>query len=129
MARQYRYRYDNDPETNTAENLPLVFDIGQFKRTYGALAEHTAMMEEMECKLQGLREYSAVESGAVAPTWLCRLSAWLLPVFGCLPYTVGNDAVDCTQVERADSCGFSPNSCIDVETSHPKMSARPLVST
>lgn len=127
MARQYRY--GNKPETHAAEYLPLVFDIGQFKRAYGALAEYTAIMEEMESKIQGLRECNAVEPVAAAPTWLYRLSAWLLPVFGCLPYTAENDAADCTQVERADSRGFSPDSWIKVESSHPKMPARSIVST
>jgi hypothetical protein len=125
MARDYK----TGPDQDVHEFLPLTFDVGQFKRTYGIFAKHRTMMDEIDRKIEMLQKDSA-GCIAIATTWLERLSAWLQPVFGCLPYDAGNEAVDCSRAERAERYGSAHSDSVDSEASRQNVTARAtMVST
>lgn len=123
VARDYK---TGPPEKKVHEFLPLTFDVEQFKRTFGKLDKYKTMMDEIDHTIEMLRKDSA-GSTAIATTWFQRFSAWLQPVFGCLPYAAANDAVGHPWAEGAECYGSSHSNLTGGEASYQKVTARAMM--
>jgi hypothetical protein len=83
MLREFKI----SPERNVREFLPLVFEVGEFKRTFPR-DEHREVMDKLDEKVAEF-EKDKMGNEATPPIWFRRLSDWLHNIFGCLAIDVG----------------------------------------
>ncbi|UPX14858.1 uncharacterized protein EKO05_0005329 [Ascochyta rabiei] len=95
MARDYKKAYD----WRVHEYLPLTFDVGDFRRRFSR-NKHREVMKELNQRVAEL-EKDRVESTATTTIWVERVSGWLQPLLGCLPFEVGNHPADGFQEDES----------------------------
>lgn len=124
MARDY----EKAPGYKAHEYLPLVFDVVQFKQTFSRDG-HEELMKKLEEKLADLEaelDKDKMRSSAADGSLVQRFSDWMRPVFGCLPFGIGDQLAGCDPA--IEQMHHSPNGDVTQSEAFSRTSQRSIIS-